>query len=72
MSDDHYRLRINIRDVAGVRNRGGEYFWTVSLVRISPEYDDLGIRAIPVLFRFEAGGGGDSGGDGGGGTIKLD
>ncbi|GAB4548345.1 MAG: hypothetical protein Kow0063_43290 [Anaerolineae bacterium] len=57
-----YRLTVDIRNAAGVQGRGGEYWWTVLLVQVSPEYKDLGKQATPGRLRFEAGGGGDDGG----------
>jgi hypothetical protein len=61
-----YHLTVDIRDAAGVRGRGGEYLWTVALVQVSPDYQDLGKQATLGRLRFEAGGGG---GDNGGGGI---
>jgi hypothetical protein len=67
-----YRLSIDITDAAGVRGRGGEYFWTVVLVRISPVYQDTGQQAAPDRFQFVPNQGGDdnnpqdNGGDNGG------
>jgi hypothetical protein len=63
---NRYRLNLDIRQAAGVRERTGEYLWTVALVQISPGYADLAQQAEPARLRFEAGGGssgGDSGGD---------
>lgn len=51
-----YHLNINIQDAFGVRKRTGQYLWTVALVRISPNYADLGQQAEPAHLRFEAGG----------------
>jgi serine/threonine protein kinase len=68
LSNNTYRLTVNIRDSFGVKGRTGDYLWTVVVVQISPEYKDLGIQAPPGRLRFEAGGGGGGkGGDGGGG-----
>jgi hypothetical protein len=64
LGNDTYRLDVDIRDAYGVQGRSGEYLWTVALVQISPEYEDLGTQAPPGRLRFEAGG--DGGGDGGG------
>ena len=66
LSNSTYRLSVDITGAYGVQGRGGEYLWTVALVRISPGYQDLGKQAVPGYLRFEAGGGGD---DGGGGLI---
>lgn len=72
LSNNTYRLTINIKDAFGVKGRSGEYVWTVVLVQISPEYKDLGIQAPPAHLRFEAGGGGGGkGGDGGGGGTSF-
>lgn len=71
-----YRLSTDIKEAGGVKGRSGEYLWTVALVRISPEYADLGEQAEPARLRFEAGGGGSSGGKdkggGGGGGVGID
>jgi serine/threonine-protein kinase len=64
---DRYRLSVNIKDAAGVRDRTGQYLWTVVLVQIEPSYNDLGRQAPPALLRFEAGGGGSGGGNDSGG-----
>jgi len=68
LGNDIYRLTADISEAAGVRNRGGEYNWTVVLVQIEPAYQDLGVQAEPARFRFEPPGGGSSDGgfDGGG------
>jgi serine/threonine-protein kinase len=63
-----YRLNVDISSAAGVRERSGIYFWTVSLVQVSPAYVDLGIESAPDTLRFESGEGGGNG-DGGGGFI---
>jgi len=42
-----YSLDINISGTAGVKNRSGDYLWTVSLVEIEPAYKPLGIQAMP-------------------------
>ena len=68
VSDDTYRLEVDITDAAGVQRRNGEYLWTVLLVQISPQYREMGVQAAPGRLRFEAPGGGGGGGDGGGGT----
>jgi len=67
---DSYRIEIDITNVAGVLGRTGDYLWTVVVVQIRPQYQDLGIQAQPGGLRFEAGGtdqGGGGGGTGGGG-----
>jgi hypothetical protein len=68
MGEDKYRLAVDITEAAGVRSRPGEYWWTVALVQVSPEYADLGQQADPALLRFVMPGssGGDGGSDGGG------
>lgn len=65
-----YRLSINIRDAFGVRGRTGTYLWTVALVRVSPNYADLGQQAEPARLRFEAGGSGRK--DSGGGGVRIE
>jgi hypothetical protein len=67
LGNNTYRLNADIRDSFGVKGRTGEYWWTVALVQISPEYKDLGVQANPGRLRFEAGGSSGGGGDGGGG-----
>lgn len=62
LGNNTYRLTVDISEAAGVRGRGGEYLWTVLLVRVSPGYEDLGIQAAPGRLRLELGGGGDDGG----------
>jgi hypothetical protein len=63
LGNNTYRLNVDIRDAAGVGGRTGEYWWTVALVQISPDYKDLGEQASLGRLRFEAGG--DDGGGGG-------
>lgn len=53
LGNNRYRLRMDISNSAGVRGYRGEYFWTVAIVRIEPEYQDLGLTAPPARFRFE-------------------
>jgi serine/threonine protein kinase len=67
ITENTYRLTIDISQAAGVRGRGGDYLWTVVLIQVSPEYADLGIQAEPALLRFAvSGAGSDSGNDSGG------
>lgn len=42
-----YSLDINISGAAGVRNRTGDYWWTILLVKIAPTYQETGIQALP-------------------------
>lgn len=69
IGENRYRLQVDISQAAGVRERSGEYLWTVALVQISPNYSDLGLQAEPGRLRYEAGGSKDGGGgkDSGGG-----
>jgi hypothetical protein len=67
LGNNTYRQNADIRDSFGVKGRTGEYWWTVALVQISPEYKYLGVKANPGRLRFEAGGSSGGGGDGGGG-----
>jgi hypothetical protein len=53
-----------------VRERTGKYLWTVALVRIGPNYADLGQQAQPAYLRFEAGGSGGKDDEGGGVVIQ--
>jgi hypothetical protein len=71
LSNNTYRLTVNIRDSFGVKGRTGDYLWTVVVVQISPEYKDLGIQAPPGRLRFEAGGGGKGGDGSGGGNANF-
>jgi hypothetical protein len=72
LGDNTYQLDTNIIDAYGVQGHSGEYLWTVALVRISPDYADLGVAAPPSHLLFAApggsGGGGKDGGGGGGGV----
>ena len=74
LGENRYRLTVDIADAAGVRERSGEYRWTVILIQIDPIYaDNLGQQAQPACLRFEAGGKGGSssssnGSSGGGGS----
>lgn len=75
IGENRYRLQVDISQAAGVRQRGGEYLWTVVLVQVSPTYADSGLQAEPGRLRFEAGGkdgggGQDGGGSGGSGGIS--
>jgi serine/threonine-protein kinase len=68
-----YRLNVNIRDAFGVRGRTSQYLWTVALVRISPNYADLGRQAEPAYLRFEAGGKSSGGNkDSGSGGVAIE
>jgi hypothetical protein len=69
LGNNTFRLNVDIRDAAGVGGRSGEYWWTVALVQISPDYKDLGQQASLGRLRFEAGGD-DGGGGGGGGGLN--
>ena len=64
-----YRLIADISEAPGVRQRRGEYNWTVVLIQLEPEYKDLGVQASPGRLRFEPPGGSSSGGKKGGGTL---
>jgi len=61
-ANNRYRLSTDIAYASGVRNIAGEYLWTVALVRIDPQYEDLGIQAQPASLLFRGVGGGSSGG----------
>ena len=62
IGENHYRLQVDISQAAGVRERSGEYLWTVALVQVSPTYADSGLQAEPGRLRFETSGGKDGGG----------
>ncbi len=65
IGQNHYRLRSEIGQAAGVKGRTGEYLWSVGVVQIEPDYADLGSAywATPARLRFEAGGSSSSSGD---------
>lgn len=75
---NEYRLTINIKDAAGVRQRSGEYNWAVVLIQYQPTYKDLGIVSAPARLRFDvpSSGGGNGGGSGGnngsGGGVGIE
>ena len=69
LANNTYRLIADISEAPGVRQRRGEYNWTVVLVQLEPEYKDLGVQAPAGRLRFEPPGGGNGGGDEGGGTL---
>jgi hypothetical protein len=52
IGENGYRLRVDITDTPGVNRHTGEYRWTVKLVRIHPEYEELGIQATPNRLQF--------------------
>jgi hypothetical protein len=54
VGENTYRLTVDITDAPGVARRSGQYQWTVVLVRVSPDYQDLGTRAEPASFVFES------------------
>jgi hypothetical protein len=58
VGDNSYRLTVDITDAPGVGRLSGQYLWAVYLVRVSPDYQELGPRAEPATFRFESPGGG--------------
>lgn len=63
-----YSLDLNISGAAGVRNRSGDYLWTVLLVKIAPTYQETGIQAplglLCLAISNDKRGGGRDGGDG--------
>ncbi|MCB0192180.1 MAG: AAA-like domain-containing protein [Anaerolineae bacterium] len=78
IGSDTYQLTTDISGAAGVQKTSGIYNWTVAVVRISPEYADIGEVADSVQMRYAApgpkGGGGDDkdGGGGGGKSVGID
>lgn len=52
IGENTYRLTVDIADAPGVQGRSGQYMWTVLLVRVSPQYEELGIQAEPAIFTF--------------------
>lgn len=75
IGENTYQLSTDITEAAGVEGQSGVYLWTAALVRISPEYADLGQQAEPARFRFAAPGGSGGGGSkdgGGGGGVGID
>ena len=68
-----YSLTADIKDAYGVQGRSGQYLWTVALVRINPEYADLGQQADPARLRLDVPGtGGGGGGSEGGGGVGIE
>lgn len=65
LGKNKYRLKVDITGAAGVQGLRGEYWWTVALVQVSPNYADLGQEAPPARMRFEPKGNSDGGGGGG-------
>jgi tetratricopeptide (TPR) repeat protein len=76
LGKNRYRLRTDITDAAGVRARSGTYLWTVALVRLVPEYEDLDLQAEPREMQFagpnQGGGGSGDGANGGGGGVGIE
>jgi hypothetical protein len=75
LNEQHYRLTLDITQAAGVRERSGEYLWSVALVQINPAYADLGLQAEASRLRFEvpgSGGNSSSGGNGGSSGSNSD
>jgi hypothetical protein len=52
IGENTYRLTVDIADAPGVQRRSGQYLWTVLLVRVSPQYEELGTWAEPATFTF--------------------
>lgn len=48
-------ITINIGSAYGVQNSAGDYYWTVALVRLAPNYQRIGPEAPPRLIRFQTG-----------------
>jgi hypothetical protein len=67
LGPNHYALSLDIRLAAGVQNRSGQYYWTVSLVQVSPNYVNSGVQAPPAVIYLDTGGGSNASGGGGGG-----
>jgi hypothetical protein len=67
LGNSKYKLNTDIAHASGVRNRAGEYLWTVALVRIDPAYEDLGIQAQPAHLMFGGAKDGDDNDDNNGG-----
>ncbi|MCB0208928.1 MAG: AAA-like domain-containing protein [Anaerolineae bacterium] len=76
VGSDTYQLTTDISGAAGVQTTSGVYNWTVAVVRISPDYADIGEVANSVQMRYAApgpkGGGGDGKGGGGGKGVGID
>lgn len=73
MGGNRYQLTTNIEDAYGVKGKSGEYLWSVAVVQIDPEYEDISLQSEPAKMRFEAivsGGGGDGDDKGGGGSTS--
>jgi hypothetical protein len=52
LGSNTYRLVADIANAPGVLNTSGVYSWTVVLVQIDPEYNDLHIQADPGRLHF--------------------
>lgn len=50
---EDYVLFIPITGTAGFKGVNKDYLIAVSLVRVSPEYEDTGLMSEPVMFRYE-------------------
>ncbi|MCB0164078.1 MAG: AAA-like domain-containing protein [Anaerolineae bacterium] len=77
VGENRYQLTTDITDAAGVERQSGVYNWTVAVVKISPDYKDIGQHADPVQMRYAApgpkgGGGGGKDGGGGGKSVGID
>jgi len=75
IGDNAYRLNTDITNAAGIRG-SGEYLWTVALVRIAPDYEDIGQQAEPGQLRYAApgpsSGGDDNNGSNNGGGVGIE
>lgn len=72
LGNNQYEVTINIKDAQGVRNRTGDYLWTVVLIQVEPTYKDTGIQADTGQLRFDASSTGGDGGNGGGGGVGIE
>lgn len=54
LDGSRYRLEADITDAPGVKRQSGTYFWTVHLVKIAPNYEDLGPLAPESSFQFNS------------------
>lgn len=49
--DDTYSLTVDISETEGFTGPSDDYVWTVRIVQISPNYQELGIEAVPVPLK---------------------
>jgi len=63
-ADGQYSLTLDLSAAASVTKHGnsGDYFWSVAIVQIDPEYQDLNLETEPRSIQINVFGGGGGGG----------